>query len=249
MSDLIYGDANAPKLDVLVFGPHPDDAEIGTGGLLLKLAAQGKATGIVDLTRGEMGSGGNVAIREQESINAAKILKVAIRENMNLPDCGVEDNFENRRAVARLIAKYRPEVVLGPWYDLHPGRGLGHNDHIKGGLITAHGANFAHLKKMDNGFDPWHAQAVYFYFLPPELMPSFVVDVTPYYEDWIASIYAHESQFGKPEQNSGIRDFFGANAMRWARQARGKYAQAFHSPWPLAMDSVLSAAGLDGGQA
>ncbi|MEZ5337784.1 MAG: PIG-L family deacetylase [bacterium] len=249
MSDLIYGDPSAPKLDVLVFGPHPDDAEIGTGGLLLKLAAQGRKTGIVDLTRGEMGSGGNVAIREQESIEAAKILKLSIRENMNLPDCGVEDILENRRAVAKLIAKYRPDVVLGTYYDLPPGRGLGHNDHIKGGLIVAHGANYAHLKKMDLGYETWHPSAVYFYFLPPEMMPSFVVDVTPYHEEWLASIYAHESQFGRPEQNPGIRDFFGAHAMRWARQARGKYAQAFYSPWPLAMDSVLSAAGVDGLQA
>ncbi|MCB1219536.1 MAG: PIG-L family deacetylase [Planctomycetales bacterium] len=249
MSDLIYGDSSAPKLDVLVFGPHPDDAEIGAGGLLLKLAAQGRKTGIVDLTRGEMGSGGNVAIREQESIEAAKILKVSIRENMNLPDCGVEDTMENRRAVARLIAKYRPEVVLGTYYELPPGRGLGHNDHIKGGLIVAHGANYAHLKKMDLGYDTWHARATYFYFLPPTLMPSFVVDVTPWHEEWLASIYAHESQFGRADQNPGIRDFFGANAMRWGRQARGKYAQAFYSPWPIALDSVMTAAGMDGLQA
>ena len=249
MSDLIYGDSSAPKLDVLVFGPHPDDAEIGSGGLLLKLAAQGKATGIVDLTRGEMGSGGTVAVREQESIEAAKILKLKIRENMNLPDCGVEDTFENRSAVARLIAKYRPEVVLGTYYDLPPGRGLGHNDHIKGGLIVAHGANYAHLRKLDMEFDVWHPRATYFYFLPPTVMPSFVVDVTDYHEEWLASIYAHESQFGKPEQNTGIRDFFGANAMRWGRQARGKYAQAFYSPWPIALDTVLTAAGMDGGQA
>ena len=249
MSDLIYGDSSAPKLDVLVFGPHPDDAEIGAGGLLLKLAAQGRKTGIVDLTRGEMGIGGNVAIREQESIEAAKILKVSIRENMNLPDCGVEDTMENRRAVARLIAKYRPEVVLGTYYELPPGRGLGHNDHIKGGLIVAHGANYAHLKKMDLGYDTWHARATYFYFLPPTLMPSFVVDVTPWHEEWLASIYAHESQFGRADQNPGIRDFFGANAMRWGRQARGKYAQAFYSPWPIALDSVMTAAGMDGLQA
>ena len=90
---------------------------------------------------------------------------------------------------------------------------------------------------------------VAFVFLPPTLMPSFVVDVTPWHEEWLASIYAHESQFGRADQNPGIRDFFGANAMRWGRQARGKYAQAFYSPWPIALDSVMTAAGMDGLQA
>jgi len=240
MSEIIYGEPG--KLDVLVFGPHPDDAEIGTGGVLLKLAAAGKRCGVVDMTRGEMASGGTPEIRREESIAAAKVLKLAVRENMDLPDCGVEDTFENRRDVARLIRRYRPEVVLAPYYNLPPGRGLGHNDHIKGGLIVAHGANYAHLKNMDDKYEKWHPKATYFYFLPPDLMPSFVVDVSAHYEEWVQSIFCHESQFGREEQNPGMRHFFTGMAARWGRIAGGQFAQAFYSPWPLVHGDVLTAA-------
>ena len=239
---LTYGTDQETKLDVLAIGPHPDDAEIGTGGVLAKLAAQGKRCGIIDLTEGEMGSGGDIETRRQESAAAAEVLGLAVRENLMMPDCGLEDHFENRCQVAQAIRKYRPEVVLGTYYDLPPGRGLGHNDHIKGGLLVAHGANYAHLKKLPIKYDPWHPRAVYYYFLPPDMMPSFVVDVTDYREQWIGSINCHVSQFGRPEQNPQIRDFFESHATRWARWAGGRYAMAFYSPWPLTVDNVLTAA-------
>ena len=246
MSELIYSSqefgSEPPKLDVLVFGPHPDDSEIGAGGVLAKLSAEGHACGIVDLTLGEMGTGGTVEIRKQEAARAAEILGLSIRENLGMPDCGVEDTFENRAAVAELIRKYRPDVVLGTYYDLPPGRGLGHNDHMKGGQIVAHGANFAHLKKLDVQYEPWYPKATYFYFLPPDVMPSFVVDVTDYHEQWMDSIMAHTSQFGRPDQNPNIRMFFESHATRWARWVGGKYAQAFYSQWPLAVHDVLDAA-------
>jgi bacillithiol biosynthesis deacetylase BshB1 len=230
------------KLDVLAIGPHPDDAEIGTGGVLAKLVAQGKHCGIIDLTDGEMATGGDVQTRRRESAAAAEVLGLVVRENLGMPDCGLEDIFEHRCRVAEAIRRYRPEVVLGPYYDLAPGRGLGHSDHIKGGYLVAHGANYAHLSKLPIEGEPWHPKAVYFYFLPPDMMPSFIVDVTEYYEQWIESIMCHESQFGDPERNPRIRDFFGSHAQRWARWGGGKYAQAFYSPWPLVMDDVLAAA-------
>ncbi|MDQ3023776.1 MAG: PIG-L family deacetylase [bacterium] len=237
-----FHDASPPKLDLLVFGPHPDDAEIGAGGILLKLAAMGRACGIVDMTRGEMGTGGDVETRERESIAAAKVLQLTVRENMELPDCKLEDTFEMRVAVAEMIRKYKPEVVIGPYYDLPPGRGLGHNDHIKGGLLVSHGANYAHLKKIRSAYETWYPKAVYYNFLPPELTPSFVVDVTEYFDGWMQSIMCHESQFGRPEQNTGMRHFFESNASRWGRVAGGRYAMAFYSPWPLSCSDPLVAA-------
>jgi N-acetylglucosamine malate deacetylase 1 len=232
----------APKLDVLAIGPHPDDAEIGTGGVLLKLAAQGYKTGIIDLTAGEMGTGGDEQIRAAEAAAAARILKLSARECLGLPDCGVEDNFDNRCKVAEVIRKYRPEVVLGPYYDLPPGRGLGHTDHIQGGRLVAHGANFAHLRKLPANFEPWYPKAVYYYFLPPTLMPTFVVDITGYEEEHFKAIMAHESQFGRPGQNEHIRVFFESHLKHWARWAGGQYAMAFHSDWPLRMHDPLAAA-------
>ena len=244
---LIHGTDNRVKLDVLVIGPHPDDAEIGTGGVLAKLAARGRACGIIDLTAGEMGTGGNPDIRRRESAAAAEVLNLSVRECLMMPDCAVEDDYESRCRVAAAIRRYRPEVVLGPYYDLPPGRGLGHSDHIKGGLLTAHGSNFAHLKKLDlDGLPVWHPRAVYFYFLPPDMMPSFVIDVTDYHEQWMQSINSHVSQFGRPYQNPQTREYFTSHATRWARHARGRYAQAFYSPWPLAVDDVLTAAQADG---
>jgi bacillithiol biosynthesis deacetylase BshB1 len=238
---LIYGDADV-KLDVLAIGPHPDDAEIGAGGVLHKLSSQGRSVGVLDLTAGEMASGGDVETRRTEAAAAAEVLGLSVRECLELPDCGLEDCYEMRCAVATAIRKYRPEVVLGTYYDLPPGRGLGHNDHIKGGLLAAHGANYAHLKKLPVEGEPWHPKAVYFYFLPPDMMPSFVVDVTDSYEAWLGSIMAHQSQFGRPEQNKFMRSYFESMATRWARWAGGRYAQAFYSPWPLAVRDVLSAA-------
>lgn len=239
---LLYGADERIKLDVLCIGPHPDDAEIGAGGMLRKLTAHGRSCGIVDLTEGEMSSGGDVETRRRESAAAAKVLQLAVRESLQLPDCGLEDTFEYRCKVAEAIRRYRPEVVLGPYYGLHPGRGLGHNDHIKGGHLVAHGANYAHLGKLPIPGEPWHLRAVYYYFLPPDLMPSFVVDVTDYYEDWLGSILCHHTQFGGPQQNPQMRQFFESMAQRWGRWAGGRYAQAFFSPWPLAVGDVLTAA-------
>jgi N-acetylglucosamine malate deacetylase 1 len=236
-----FSDDAPPKLDVLSFGPHPDDAEIGTGGALLKLAARGFSCGVVDMTQGEMGTGGDVETRRAESVAAARVLKLTVRENLELPDCGLEDNLAMRSKVAEVIRKYRPEVVLGPWYELPAGRGLGHADHMAGGLLVAHGVNFAHLKKLELGFAPWYPKAVYYYFLPMDMMPSLVMDVSEQYEQWIDAIMCHESQFGRPEQNQGVRHFFESMASRWGRWGGGRYAQAFYTPWPLAVQDVMSA--------
>jgi bacillithiol biosynthesis deacetylase BshB1 len=232
------------KLDILTIGPHPDDAEIGTGGVLLKAAAAGKRCGILDLTAGEMGTGGDVPTRWQESCDAATVLKVAWRGQLGLPDCNVQDDWDSRVKLAEQICRLRPEVVLAPYYELPPGRGLGHTDHIAAGHLASHGVNFAHLHKMPYAFDPWYPKALYYYFLPPALKPTFVVNVSEHYEEWIASIMCHVSQFGGPEQNAGIRDWFGANAARWGRQAGGKYALAFYSDWPLRCAGPLEAAGV-----
>ena len=137
------------KIDVLVFGPHPDDVEIATGGLLLKIHDQGYKTAIVDMTEGEMASGGTPAERYAEAEEARKILGVQFRENLKLPDGGVEDTFENRCKAAHLIRKYQPTLIFSSYYEAHPpGRGLGHNDHYKTGQVVSNAHNFAHLKNL-----------------------------------------------------------------------------------------------------
>lgn len=221
------------KVNVLAFGPHPDDVEIGCGGALLKLKSQGYTTGVVDLTRGEMGSGGDTETRARESEEAACILKLDVRDNADLPDLQVKDTHENRLKVASIIRKYKPDIILAPYYELPPGRGLGHTDHIETGLLVSHANNFAHLPKLPIDGEPWFASAVFYYFLPTEVKPTFIVDITEFFEDYIASIFAHKSQFGDPKQNWHIRDFFESRARTYGRFAGATYAQAFLSLFPL----------------
>ena len=157
-------------VDFLVFGPHPDDAEIGCGGMLLKMKSLGYTTGIIDMTTGDMGWG-DPQQRVQECEEAAKILQLDVRENLDMGDCRVEDTFENRCKVAQVIRKHRPQILFAPWYDLPIGRGLGHNDHFKTGVLVSQGYNFSHLRKMPIEGEPWQARAIFYYFLPAGLAP------------------------------------------------------------------------------
>ena len=224
----------ATELDVLAIGAHPDDAEIGAGGLLLKMKALGYKTGICDLTTGDMGWG-TPEERVAECEEAARILKLDVRETLDMGDCRVEDTFENRATVAQIIRKYRPKVIFAPWYQLPIGRGLGHNDHFKAGVLAAQAFNFSHLRKMPIEGEPFQAKAIYYYFLPPSRPPTFVVDVEDYYEDWRRALEAHKTQFSNPNKpkpkkgTGGFLDHFEVHARQWGFLANARYAQAFYS--------------------
>lgn len=230
-------------LDVLVFGPHPDDAEIGAGGLLAKMKSLGHSTGIVDMTAGDMGWG-TAEIRAGESAAAAKVLGLDVRENLDLGDCRVEDTFENRCKAAAMIRKHRPQIVLAPWYQLPIGRGLGHNDHYKTGQIVANAYNLAHLRKAPIAGEPHQAKAIYYYFLPIGTAPSFVVDISDHFETMMAAIDCHTSQFKNPERARpasypGVRDVFETYARYWGWQIGVKYGQAYLSTAPLRIGDPL----------
>jgi bacillithiol biosynthesis deacetylase BshB1 len=229
-------------VDFLAFGPHPDDAEIGCGGLLRKMKALGHTTGIIDLTTGDMGWG-TPELRLQECAEAAQILQLDVRENMDLGDCRIEDTFENRCAAAAIIRKHRPQIVLAPYYNLPIGRGLGHNDHYKTGQIVANAYNLAHLRKAPVAGEVYQARGMFFYFLPPGTMPTFIVDITDYFDDWIAALDCHKSQFHNPEKPRGnlpqVRDVFTSFASYWGWQIGAKYAQAFLATGPLKIGDPL----------
>jgi bacillithiol biosynthesis deacetylase BshB1 len=224
-------------VDILVFGPHPDDAEIGAGGLLLKMKSLGHRTGIVDMTTGDMGWG-SPELRLEECAHSARILKLDVRENLDLGDCRVEDTFENRCKAAAMIRKHQPSIVLAPYYHLPIGRGLGHNDHYKTGQIVSNAYNLAHLRKAPVEGEPFQARAIYHYFVPPGTLPTFIVDVTPFLDDWMASIDAHQTQFHHPDRPRpthlpAVREVFETYARYWGWQIGVKYAQAFLSATPL----------------
>ena len=224
-------------VDFLAFGPHPDDAEIGCGGMLRKMKALGYRTGIIDMTSGDMGWG-TPEIRLRECEEAAKCLKLDARECLDLGDCRIEDTFENRCAAAAVIRKHQPQIVFAPYYQLPIGRGLGHNDHYKTGQIVANAYNLAHLRKAPIPGDPFQAKAIYFYFLPPGMAPTFIVDITEHFDDWMAALDCHTSQFNnpdrpRPQNQPTVRDVFATFAGYWGWQIGVKYAQAFLTTSPL----------------
>lgn len=230
-------------VDILAFGPHPDDAEIGAGGLLLKMKRQGHRTGIVDMTTGDMGWG-TPEIRAGESAAAAKLLELDVRENLDLGDCRIEDTFENRCKVAGMIRKHRPSIVLAPYYDLPIGRGLGHNDHYKTGEIVANAFNLAHLAKAPVEGEPFQALAIYYYFLPPGTKPTFVVDIGEHVETWLDAIDCHVSQFyhpdrPRPDHFPKPREAFESHARHWGWQIGVRYGQAFLATSPLRVEHPM----------
>ncbi len=231
-------------VDVLAFGPHPDDAEIGCGATLLKLKSLGHRTGIVDMTTGDMGWG-TPELRKGESDEAAAILKIDVRENLDLGDCRIEDTFENRCKAAAMIRRHRPSIVLAPYYHLPIGRGLGHNDHYKSGQIVANAYNLAHLSKAPIEGEPHQARAIYFYFLPPGTPPTFVVDVSDFVGPWLDAIDRHQTQFYHPDRPRPAnqphpREAFEAYSRYWGWQIGVKHGQAFLATSPLKVGDPMT---------
>jgi bacillithiol biosynthesis deacetylase BshB1 len=231
-------------VDILAFGPHPDDAEIGVGGVLRKLKDRGRTTGIIDMTSGDMGWG-TPELRAEEGRKAGALLKLDVRECLDMGDCRVEDTFDNRVKVASVIRRHRPQIVLAPYYDLPIGRGLGHNDHYKTGQIVSNAFNLAHLAKAPCEGEPFQAKAIYYYFIPPGTRPTFIVDISAYVEEWLAALDCHQTQFNHPDRprpaNMQLpRDGFESYARYWGWQIGVKHAQAFLATTPLKIDDPFS---------
>lgn len=185
------------KLDILAFGAHPDDVELGCGGTIAKEVALGKKVGIVDLTRGELGTRGSVATRNQESAIAAKILGVSVRENLDMRD-GFFVNDENHQLqIIKMIRKYQPEIVICNAIDDR------HIDHGKGSKLVSDACFLSGLMKIETEFDgkqqkAWRPKLVYHYMQWKNLQPDFVVDITGYNEKRVAAVLAYSSQFYDP---------------------------------------------------
>lgn len=185
------------KLDILAFGAHPDDVELGCGGTIAKEISLGKKVGIVDLTRGELGTRGSREIRDIEAQNAAKILGVAVRENLNMRD-GFFTNDENHQLqIIRIIRKYRPEIVICNAIDDR------HIDHGKGSKLVSDACFLSGLIKIETEIDSkkqecWRPKLVYHYIQWKNIQPDFVVDVTGFQHIRTNAILAYSSQFYNP---------------------------------------------------
>tara|TARA_R110002050_G_scaffold223338_2_gene359178 strand:- start:40718 stop:41440 length:723 start_codon:yes stop_codon:yes gene_type:complete len=190
------------KLDILAFGAHPDDVELGAGATIAKEVANGKKVGIVDLTRGELGTRGSAEIRDKESAAAAQILGVAVRENLEFADGFFINDKEHQFAIIRMIRKYRPEIVLCNAIDDR------HIDHGKGSSLVSDACFLSGLIKIDTKFDgddnwqdAWRPKHVYHYIQWKNIKPDFVVDVSGYISKKTEAIMAYSSQFFDPKSN------------------------------------------------
>jgi N-acetylglucosamine malate deacetylase 1 len=177
------------SVDLLAFGPHPDDLEIGLGGTLAKHAALGYAVGLCDLTAGEMGSNGTVDERLAEAEAARAVLGARWRVNLRWPDRGIGHTPDHVRIAARTIRESRPRTVAIPyWSDRHP-------DHVAASQVLTEAVFSARLRRFDADAEPWAAERVCYYFINDSAPPSFVVDVSDHYAAKREALACHRSQF------------------------------------------------------
>ena len=188
------------KLDILAFGAHPDDVELGCGATLAKEISLGKKVGIVDLTRGELGTRGSADLRDIEAANSAKILGVTVRENLRFSDGFFTNDKEHQLAVIKMIRKYKPEIVLCNAVDDR------HIDHPKGSNLVSDACFLSGLLKIETEVEgelqeKWRPKLVYHYIQWKNITPDFVIDVTGFMDIKKKSVLAYTSQFYDPTSN------------------------------------------------
>ncbi len=184
------------QLDILAFGAHPDDIELFAGGTLAKMASLGHTTGVIDMTRGELGSRGTPAIRAKEAKTAARILGLKVGENLGLRDGSIQVTPAARLKVIRVIRKYRPLLVLvHHWDDKHP-------DHVNTSRLVTEAAHHAGLAKIATGQERFRPNTILYFKLPSTAPPSLVVDVTEFANQRLEAIRAHRSQLFDPSSDA-----------------------------------------------
>ncbi len=224
------------KTDILAIGIHPDDVELSASGTLLRHAARGRSFGLLDLSRGELGTRGTPELRTEEAREAARILGAAFREQLDIPDGLFTWSPENLTKIIRAIRKYKPEIVLcNAVDDRHP-------DHARSARLVADACFYAGLPKIETSWDDGEKQdahrpkAVYHYIQDKQLTPDFIVDITPWFEQKMQAILAFRSQFYDEANPDGPKtpisgkeflEFMEAKARVFGRPAQVKYAEGF----------------------
>jgi N-acetylglucosamine malate deacetylase 1 len=233
------------KLDILAFGVHPDDVELGCAGTLLVEKMKGKKTGIIDLTRGELGTRGSAEIREKEAAAAATILQLDARENLSLADGFFKNDEAHQRKVIAAIRKYQPEIILcNAPEDRHP-------DHGRSAQLLEDAAFLAGLRKIEtldeNGKqqEAWKPKYVFNYLQDRYLHPTFVIDISDVIDKKVESIKAYGTQFynpgnDEPETYISTPDFLDSIIYRskmLGKMIGVKHAEGFISKKMIGLDS------------
>lgn len=222
------------KLDILVIAAHPDDAELSCSGTIAAHIKAEHKVGVLDLTRGEMGTRGTPEIRLEESARAAELLQLSARENLGFRDAFFKDDEAHHLEVVKIIRKYQPDIVLANAIsDRHP-------DHGKGGALATNACFISGLRRVETVLDgeaqeAWRPQYVYHYIQNNYIKPDFVFDISDFWEDKLASIKAFKSQFYDPnsdEPESFISskeyfDFVEARAREFGHMINVKYGEGY----------------------
>lgn len=233
------------KLDILVFGAHPDDAELSCGATIAKEVSLGKKVGIIDLTRGELGTRGSAEIRDTEAANAAEVLGVTVRENLRFRDGFFVNDEAHQMEVVKMIRKYKPEIVICNAIDDR------HIDHAKGSKLVSDACFLSGLVKIQTDVDgaaqeAWRPKQVYHYIQWKNITPDFVVDVTGFMDKKVASLMAYTSQFYDPDSiepvtpiaTKNFKDSILYRAADLGRLINSEYAEGFTVERYLAVNSL-----------
>tara|TARA_R110002049_G_scaffold251627_2_gene426010 strand:- start:6284 stop:7000 length:717 start_codon:yes stop_codon:yes gene_type:complete len=233
------------KLDILAIGVHPDDVELSATGTLLRAIAQGKKVGILDLTKGELGTRGSGELRLVEAVNSAKIQGIHVRENVGMADGFFTNDEAHQRKIIEVLRKYQPDVILSNApSDRHP-------DHGRASKLVSDACFYAGLRKVETKIDgkvqdAWRPKSIYNYIQDNYLEPHFVVDISPFVDQKLEAIMAFSSQFydpnsDEPESPISSENFIHHIKGRWTnfgRYINVDYAEGFIAERPFGVDDI-----------
>ena len=233
------------KLDILAFGAHPDDVELGCSGTIAKEVSLGKKVGIIDLTRGELGTRGSVEIRNSESAKASEILGVVVRENLDMRDGFFINDEAHQLKIIQMLRKYRPEIVLcNAITDRHI-------DHGKGSKLVSDACFLSGLVKIETKLNgekqqAWRPKVVYHYIQWQNIEPDFVVDISGFLDKKMESVLAYGSQFYDPNSNEPVTPITSKtflDSVKYRAEDLGRlvgvaYAEGFTTERYLAVNSL-----------
>ena len=234
------------KLDILAFGAHPDDVELGAGGTIAKEISAGKKVAVVDLTRGEMGSRGTPETRDEEAAASSKILGLEFRANLGFRDCFFYTDENHLKEVVCFIRQFKPDIVLAnAIFDRHP-------DHQKGSTLVSEACFLSGLRKFKTEWDgveqeEWRPKTVYHFIQDRFLKPDVIIDISDYMEIKMNAVKAYKSQFYNPDSQEpetaistkSFLEFVVARAIDTGRPAGFDFAEGFTVERVIGADSLF----------
>jgi len=224
-------------LDVLVIAPHPDDAELGAAGLILKLKEEGRRVGILDLTNGEPTPHGSPELRAEETAAATRVLGLDWRENLGLPNRRLESTLEARAQLAGVIRRVRPRWLLAPyWTDSHP-------DHVAATQLIEAARFWSKLTKSELPGEPHHPARIFYYFcvhLRQVVSPAFVLDISQHWDRKLEAIRCYQSQFvtGRSPEPPTLLEQLRDEASYWGRMIGTRYGEPYATREPVALSGL-----------